>query len=133
MKLTFIDTGAFYALADRRDPAHARARKFFEGRRRVFLTSDFILAETMSLVTKRLGKRTAVKFGRGIRTSSTFRIEEPEPRVKELAWTLFTSHVDKDYDPIDCLSFAMMEAFGIREVFGFDRHFAQYGFTLLPG
>jgi predicted nucleic acid-binding protein len=87
----------------------------------------------MSLVTKRLGKRTAVKFGQGIRASSTFRIEEPGPEVKETAWKLFTTQLDKDYDLVDCLSFALMEAFAIREAFGFDRHFAQYGFDLLPG
>ena len=87
----------------------------------------------MSLITKRLDKLTAVKFGQGIRVSSAFRIEEPGPDVKETAWKLFTSHLDKDYDLIDCLSFALMEAFAIREVFGFDRHFAQYGFDLLPG
>jgi predicted nucleic acid-binding protein len=41
--------------------------------------------------------------------------------------------LDRDYDLIDCLSFATMEAFGARDVFGFDRHFAQHGFRLLPG
>ena len=45
---------------------------------------------------------------------------------------LFTTHLDKDYDLIDCLSFAMMDAFGVREAFGFDRHFIQHGYRLVP-
>jgi predicted nucleic acid-binding protein len=87
----------------------------------------------MSLLTKRLDKRTAVRFGRGIRESPNFRIEEPGPEVRQSAWSLFTTQLDKDYDLVDCLSFALMDAFGVREVFGFDRHFAQYGFQLRPG
>jgi hypothetical protein len=74
---------------------------------------------TMSLLTKRLGKAIAVRFGQGIRGSSAFRI--------------FTTQLDRDYDLIDCPSFAMMDAFDVREVFGFDQHFARYGFRLLPG
>ena len=133
MRLLFADTGAFYALADRRDPAHNRARRFYEDSDALFLTSDFVFAETMSLLTKRLGKRLAVDFGQGIRSSSSFRVEDPTPQMRESAWKLFSGHQDKEYDLIDCLSFAMMESFHICEVFGFDRHFVQYGFRLLPG
>ena len=39
---------------------------------------------------------------------------------------------DKGYDLIDCISFSMMETFRIQEAFGFDKHFAQCGFRLLP-
>jgi predicted nucleic acid-binding protein len=127
-----VDTGAFYALADRKDPAFSRAKHFYEESTAALISTDFIFAETMSLLTKRLGKRIAVPFGQGIRNSSRFRIEEATTEVREAAWKLFVRQLDKDYDLIDCISFAMMEAFGIREVFGFDRHFSQYGFRLLP-
>lgn len=132
MNLVFVDTGAFYALADRKDPAHGRAKKFYRGRKGGLLTTDFIFAETMSLMTKRLGKKTAVAFGRAILESPAIRIEEPSASVRETAWSIFSGQLDKEYDLIDCISFGIMEAFGIREVFGFDRHFRQYGFTLLP-
>jgi len=127
-----VDTGAFYALADRRDPAHLRARKFLDGCNATLVTTDFIFAETMSLLTKRLGKAVSVAFGKGIRDSSRFRLEEPSPQVREEAWRLFAEHGDRDYDLIDCISFATMESLHIRDVFGFDRHFKQYGFHLLP-
>jgi predicted nucleic acid-binding protein len=86
----------------------------------------------MSLITKRLGQSTAVAFGQGVRSSPRFRIEEPNPQVREAAWSLFTARSDKDYDLIDCISFALMEAFAVREAFGFDRHFTQRGFRLPP-
>ncbi len=86
----------------------------------------------MSLLTKRLSKNVAVAFGEGIRRSPIFRIEEASSQIQEQAWKLFAGHRDKDYDLIDCISFATMESLGIRDVFGFDRHFIQYGFQLLP-
>lgn len=132
MNLIFADTGGFYALADRRDPAHARARGFIEGSPAILLTTDFVFAETMSLLTKRLGKEIAVTFGQALRSSPSVRIEEAPFEVREQAWLLFSRHHDKDYDLIDCISFSMMERFGIRETFGFDRHFIQHGFHLLP-
>ena len=99
----------------------------------VLLTTDFVFVETMSLLTKRLGRDVAVRFGQALRTSRSVRIEEVPFEVREKAWQLFTNQVDKDYDLIDFLSFSMMEKFRIREVFGFDRHFIQHGFDLLPG
>jgi hypothetical protein len=132
LKLVFVDTGAFYALADKRDPAHSRAKRFYKECASRLLTTDFIFAETMSLMTKRLGKDISVAFGRGILGSPAIRIEEPTAPVRETAWSIFSRHLDKDYDLIDCISFSIMDAFGIREAFGFDQHFRQYGFHLLP-
>ena len=79
-----------------------------------------------------MGKEIAVTFGLGLRTSPFIRIEEPTPKTRTQAWELFSRHRDEACDLIDCTSFALMDAFGIREVFGFDRHLPQYGFRLLP-
>lgn len=117
---------------DRADPAHARAKRFHDECERPLLTTDFVFAETMSLLTKRLDKQTAIAFGAALRASRRVRVEEPSPRARNEAWKLFSTRPDKDWDLIDCLSFAVMRAFGTAEAFGFDRHFTQAGFTLLP-
>ena len=132
MRLVFVDTGALYALADRTDQAHLRARAFHEASNGAYLTTDFVLAETMSLITKRVGKKHAVRFGDALRSSPRFRIEDASPEIRQVAWKEFASRLDKDHDLIDCISFAMMEAYEVEEVFGFDRHFAQRGFNLVP-
>ena len=51
---------------------------------------------------------------------------------REHAWGLFAGQTDKDYDLIDCISFATMEALSVDQAFSFDRHFAQYGLSLHP-
>jgi predicted nucleic acid-binding protein len=132
LKPVFVDTGAFYALADRKDPAHGPAKEFYASSRLSFLTTDFIFAETMSLLTKRLGKKAAVRFGAALRGSKRIQIEEPAFELREASWELFSKQLDKEYDLIDCISFKLMEAYGIEKVFGFDRHFVQYGFQLVP-
>ena len=38
---------------------------------------------------------------------------------------------DKDFSLTDAISFAVMERLQITQAFTFDRHFAQYGFTLV--
>ena len=52
-------------------------------------------------------------------------MEEPTPKTRTQAWELFSHHRDEDCDLIECTFFALMDAFGIREVSGFDRHFQQ--------
>jgi predicted nucleic acid-binding protein len=132
VELVFVDTGAFYALVDRSDPAHERARRFYAETRMGLLTSEFVFAETMSLVTKRVGKRHAVRLGEALRTTRRLRIDEVGPEMREAAWKLFSTRLDKDHDLVDCLSFAVMDANGVRTAFGFDRHFLHQGYELVP-
>jgi predicted nucleic acid-binding protein len=39
---------------------------------------------------------------------------------------------DKEYSLTDCVSFVLMEKFGITEALAFDAHFTQAGFVRLP-
>lgn len=41
-------------------------------------------------------------------------------------------YADQDFSLADAVSFAVMQAQGITEVFTFDDHFATLGFQLLP-
>jgi predicted nucleic acid-binding protein len=132
LKPVFVDTGAFYALANRKNPVHSSAREFYRSSAAPFITTDFIFAETMPLMTKRLGKTSAVTFGKALLESTRCRIEEVSAEVRGAAWELSAEQPDKEYDWIDCISFKFMESFAIESVFGFDRHFVQYGFELLP-
>jgi predicted nucleic acid-binding protein len=51
--------------------------------------------------------------------------EADEARAREIIRHLS----DKDYSYTDATSFAIMERLHIKEIFSFDQHFAQYGFT----
>ena len=54
------------------------------------------------------------------------------PRDVERAKAIIYQYDDKDFSLTDAASFAVMERLRIVSAFTFDRHFAQYGFTVLP-
>ena len=49
-----------------------------------------------------------------------------------LGWEYFRQHHDKRYSLTDCLSFVVMNERGLTQALGFDHHFVQAGFQLLP-
>ncbi len=46
-------------------------------------------------------------------------------------WQLYRVRSDKDWGLTDCISFIVIEDYGIRRVFTYDRHFEQAGFVWL--
>ena len=56
----FVDTSAFYALADRTDCLHSPAVRFVETNERLLVTSNFVVHETVTLLRMRLGHAAAV-------------------------------------------------------------------------
>lgn len=132
MKQVFVDTSAFYALSDKKDPAHPRALRFLEENELPFLTTNYVFAESLSLLTKRLGKDVAVQFGVNLKESELIRIFHLTAEYEEAAWREFVKFRDKEFDFIDSTSFAVMKKQGVENAFSFDRHFAQRGFQILP-
>ena len=130
LKTVFVDTSAFYALFNRDDPHHEEAVRVYQDSL-ILVTTQVIFTELLSLLTKRLGKHQAIRYGKEIKASrEKLRILHTSEAQEEKAWNLFCRFKDKEYDLVDCLSFVVMEENDIEEAFAFDRHFAQYGFRL---
>lgn len=132
MRAVFADTSAWFALADRSSREHAAASAFLASDPCRLVTSNLVFAETLSLMMKRIGKAAALSFGAKLRGSSRLRIIHADPATEERAWQYFESYRDKDWDLIDCVSFALMDRLGLDTAFTFDRHFSQKGFTTVP-
>jgi predicted nucleic acid-binding protein len=49
------------------------------------------------------------------------------------AFTYLQQRRDKRHSLTDCVSFVVMQQLGIADALAFDAHFAQAGFTRLPG
>ena len=119
-------------MADARDAAHAAAVDFYRSDDLPLLTTSLILVETVSLLTKRKGKSLALQVGAELLGSRRLRIVHVDESLQRQAWGLFNTARDKDWDLVDCVSFTVMRQHGIAEAFGFDRHFLQAGFRLVP-
>ena len=124
---TLVDTGAFYALADGSDMMHDLAVAFYSEycERGEFVSTDYILIETWSLIHGRLGRHQAMVFWRSMRTGMIPLLGVQRADL-ELAWEIAESYPDQKFSLVDCTTFALMERTGIRHVFAFDDHFLYY-------
>jgi uncharacterized protein len=130
---TFVDTSAYFALLDADDANHAQARTISqrliaEGSH--LFTTSFVLAETHALLLNRLSQLIATRFLRDMEHSPTTLIWVT-PRDVQRAKAIIYQYTDKDFSLTDATSFAVMERLRLSSAFTFDRHFAQYGFTVL--
>lgn len=134
MKQLFVDTSAYFALADSRDENHEAATRFIHQMIREgteLLTTNYIIAETHTLLLNRIGYTTALQVIEELYKSQTriYRVREAEERR---ALEITRMYTDKKFSLVDAISFATMERFHLTQAFAFDHHFAQYGFSLLP-
>jgi predicted nucleic acid-binding protein len=130
----FMDTSGLYALADRRDPLRARARKEVETRvaasARLILT-DYILDEACTLAKTRDGSLAALRLLESVEASAGFRLEWVGPDRFAAAKAWFRKHADHAYSFTDCASFVVMRELRLRDALTSDRHFAEAGFRAL--
>ena len=133
LRRVLVDTSAYFALAVPQEGNHAPAAAILQGiqRRSAHLfTTNFIIAETHALLLARRGRAIASTVLRELDNSTTTLVcvsSRDERRAREI----IRQYDDKDFPLTDAASFAVMERLGITQAFTFDRHFVQYGFTVL--
>lgn len=125
----FVDTGAWYAIADASDRHHDEAQRFYlaqaPGGRLV--TTDLVVTEAWTLIGAHLGRAAALTFWDALRATRT-PILAVEPVDLEAAWRIVHAYPDQGFSFTDCASFAIMERLGIDEAFAFDSRFLVYRF-----
>ena len=132
MERLFVDTSAWFAFANRKDPAHAAVRGVFDGFRGRLTTSNFIFDETVSLCRYRLGYEAAMRVGNVLLDSNTVDMIRILPEDEKAAWTLFCNRSDQSYSFTDCTSFILMRRLGIATVLAIDDDFRIEGFSVAP-
>jgi uncharacterized protein len=129
----FLDTSGLYAVFDRDDANHSRAKSAWvewlhEGA--VLLTNNYVLLETAALLQNRIGV-TAVRA-----------LHEDVTPLLQVDWVSEEQHragveavlaaARKKLSLVDCVSFQTMRTHGTRTAFCFDAHFREQGFTTKP-
>ena len=135
MRALFVDTAGWVACADSADPDHARscaARDAALEAGQIFITTDFVVDETLTLVRFRLGLDAAEAWWQQIDRSSRLRWERVDSSRFEKARDLFFQYSDKDFSFTDCTSFAVMREMRLTRALTTDRHFRQMGFQVVP-
>jgi predicted nucleic acid-binding protein len=134
LKKLFVDTGAFLAKEIAVDQHHVEAKENWRDLSSVgtaLYSSEHVLDETMTLLARRTTYAWAADWGRDALTSGISWLRADEMEWKQ-ALRLMQKFADQSVSFTDCVSFVLMRRAGLREVFGFDRHFTAAGFRLRP-
>jgi predicted nucleic acid-binding protein len=138
MSRVFVDTWAWYALADKSDADHDLAQLTNDellDAGHTFVTTNFVLDETLTLIRYNLSHAAAVKFRRTLdrliaaRLVQFIRVGEDHEAA---AWQVFERYADQEFSYTDCTSCAVMRALKLTHVFTGDGHFAAMGFITVP-
>lgn len=131
----FVDTSGWMACADAADPDHARAaaaRDAILASRRILVTTDFVVDETLTLIRIRLGIAAAQAWWDQVDRSARLRWERIDSERFDRARALFFRYRDKSFSFTDCTSFVVMRELRIAQALSTDRHFRQMGFQVVP-
>ena len=137
MSKVFTDTWAWYALADTANADHVGAqaindRLLNEGD--VFVTTNFVLAEAITLIRYHLHHAAALRFHQLVEQMVEGGLVEVVRITEEHeanAWAIFERYSDQKFSYTDCTSFVVMRELNLTHVFTGDHHFSVLGFTLV--
>lgn len=130
----FIDTSWYKALVDIHDDFHKKAldqSKKLILHESHFITTNFIIDETFTLLRVRRSLEVSLKFRNLLVDMNTItKIYRILPQDEVKAWKWFPNNWSK-LSFTDCTSFAVMKRLELKSVATFDDHFARAGFDML--
>jgi predicted nucleic acid-binding protein len=126
--MIFLDASAIHALADAKDPDHACAKARFGQALQAdeqILTHDYVLADSMALLQRRLGIETAIRL---TGDSKAFEAEWVDDGLHDEAVAHLERTGKRGVRLADMVSFLVMQRRGVRHALAFDPDFAAEGF-----
>ena len=130
----FLDTSYALALASRSDHAHERALELTERIRAEevrMLTTRGVLVEIGNALARLRHRPAALSLLRALEGDPRVKIVPLEEELYHSAFELYASRPDKEWGLTDCLSFVVMQRYGVTEALTADHHFEQAGFRAL--
>lgn len=130
----FVDTSGFYACLIKADANHPQAAAILaaaaDGLRR-FVTTDYVLDETATLLKTRGHGHLVEKLFDVVFASKACRVEWMDPKHFAAVRAFFSKNSDHDYSFTDCFSFHTMKQLRLRDALTKDEHFREAGLNAL--
>jgi predicted nucleic acid-binding protein len=123
----FVDTGAWYARVIPADRNHRAAVAWERANGERLLTTDYVIAETLTLLRARGENGRALILGEQLFSGALTDIHFMRDDDIFESWATFRRYSDKEWSFTDCASKVVMEKLGITHAFAFDHHFRQFG------
>ena len=131
MSEVFADSFYFIALLNRNDQHHALAIDSVSTLRSRLVTTHWVLIEVADAFSAVAVRQRAARFVQDTLAGTTTTIVSDAESWFQQGMKLYAARPDKSWSLTDCISFAVMEARGIREALTGDHHFEQAGFVPL--
>ncbi len=93
--------------------------------------NNYVIVETYALVQRRLGLSFVRRLEQDLIPFLHVHWVQPDEHEQIVGTLLLVNRRDLSF--VDCASFDTMRRLGLHTAFTFDAHFADQGFTCLPG
>jgi predicted nucleic acid-binding protein len=133
--ILFADTSGWMSLFDPRGRDHEHTKAWMAQANTAehrFITTDYVLDETITGLLGRANHATAEKFARWVLTQRHTQVINLTEEIWHEALEMFYQYNDKHYSFTDCTSFVVMHKRKLYDAFALDHHFEQMGFRLWP-
>jgi len=134
-EIVFVDTSAWVGLFVEKDQHHAQAvlaLEDLEGDAPDFVTTDYVIAETVARIRRQASHRSAAGVWDRLEGGDAARVVEVDPDHRARARKLFGKYDQLELSLVDCVSFVVMKELGIEEAFTFDDDFRKAGYITIP-
>jgi predicted nucleic acid-binding protein len=129
----FLDTSGLYAVFDRDDANHSRAKsRWVEWLRQgaALLTNNYVLLETAALLQHRIGVMAVRALHEDV--IPLLQVDWISEEQHRAGMEAMLAAARKKLSLVDCVSFQTMRNRGVRTAFCFDAHFREQGFATKP-
>ena len=131
----FVDTSAWYPLANPRHADHTRLAPLLQQRVtqgvRV-VTTNLVVAETHALLLRRTGHAPALRFLEEVHREPLLVVNSTTEVEAEAVKSWLAPFADQPFSLTDAVSFTIMTTLGIEEALTLDHHFTVAGFVMCP-
>jgi uncharacterized protein len=127
--MRFVDTSFWVGLRFRRDARHDDARRIWEAGAGALLTTNVVLGETWTFLSRKAGHGRALEFLKAAERLDTLTIRRIDDDLDADAWRWLRRHDERPYSYVDATSFAIMRKLRLRHALAFDGDFTAAGFN----
>ena len=130
----FLDTAYAISLSSEQDNLHELALQIadeLEEKHTAIVTTQAILLEIGNALSKQRFRHAAVTLLQALESDPSVEIVPFSQELYVRAFALFSNRTDKDWGLIDCVSFIVMQDYGITQALTIDDYYSQAGFQVL--
>ncbi len=131
----FVDTSAwvgYFATGDAHHPAAVETLDRLGREGREFMTTDYVLSETVTRLAQQANRKAAAQAWDAIESGGQVRLVEVTRDHRKDGRRLFDKFDKLTLSMTDCTSFAVMRKLGLTEAATFDEDFVKVGFVARP-